>query len=87
MKIMGWVKKNWVSLLTILIALGALAFSIYALHLDSLHFKESIELQEKRYEELNKQQEESLEVQKQRYEELNKQYEESIKLAHTAIEI
>lgn len=68
MKIMGWVKKSWVSLLTILIALGALAVSIYALHLDSEHFKESSELSRT-----------ALKIEREHYQELRKEYEELTK--------
>ena len=46
---------TWAALIVAILALGASASAVY---LDNVHFKESRELQEKRYEELNKQYEE-----------------------------
>ncbi len=83
--------KTWGILLVAIFALGA---SLYALNLDYAHFKESMKLQEQRYEELNKQYEESLELARtaleltnKHYQELSKQYEESLELANTALEL
>ena len=65
---MGFIRwvKTWGALLIAILALGS---SVYV-----------VELQQKRYEELNRQYEESTALQERRYEELNRQYEESTAL-------
>ena len=51
--------KTWGVLL---VAIFALCASLYAIYIYDVHSKESVNLQEQRYEELNKQYEESLEL-------------------------